>query len=257
MNDFERACEILAGAQKILVFTGAGGSTESGIPDFRGPDGLWSRVDPDEFTIGRFLADPEIRKRGWQMHLDGELWGSEAEVRPNAAHISIAELWRAGKLSGVVTQNIDGLHQEAGIPANQVAELHGNIRRVHCVECDANWETKEVLAWVESGQDDPKCPQCGGIVKTTTVMFGEPLPMHEWSAALVMAASAEAVLVVGSTLSVFPAADIALSLARRGIPMVIVNLGPTDHDHLARVKLDGKAGDLLPRIAGEILSNHS
>ncbi len=247
------ASDILNSSHRILVFTGAGISTESGIPDFRGPDGLWSKVDPDDFTIGRYLSNPEIRKRGWRMHLDGELWGARAQIRPNAAHVAIADLWRAGRLSGVVTQNIDGLHQAAGVPDDHVAELHGNIRRSHCVDCGADWPTEEVLSWVEAGADDPTCPFCDGIVKTSTVMFGEALPMREWSAALVMASAAEAVLVVGSTLGVYPAAEIALDPARRGVPMVIVNLGRTDHDYLARVKIDGKAGDVLPAMVSRMV----
>ena len=247
------ASAILESARRVLVFTGAGISTESGIPDFRGPDGLWSKVDPEDFTIGRYLANPALRERGWRMHLDGELWGARSGVQPNPAHLAIAELWRAGKLSGVVTQNIDGLHQEAGIPDDHVAELHGNIRRSHCVECGEDWDTAEVLAWVERGAADPHCPECGGVVKTDTVMFGESLPMNEWAAALVMAASAEALLVVGSTLGVYPAADVVLDPARNGVPMVIVNLGPTEHDHLAAVKLEGMAGSVLPELAEQVL----
>ena len=253
IDDFFAACDIFQRAGRVLVFTGAGVSTESGIPDFRGPDGLWSRVDPDDFTIGRYLADAELRERGWRMHLEGELWGARSEVRPNPAHDAIAELWRAGKLSGVVTQNIDGLHQEAGIPADQVAELHGNLRRSRCIDCREDWETAEVLAWVEAGEADPRCPRCGGIVKTDTVMFGESLPTSEWTTALIMASAAEAILVVGSTLGVYPAADVVLDPARRGIPMVIVNLGPTEHDHLAKVKLDERAGTVLPPLVDRVL----
>ena len=252
-DGFNEACEILRAAERILVFTGAGISTESGIPDFRGPDGLWSRVDPDDFTIGRYLADPETRIRAWRMHLDGQLWGRRSKIRPNLAHVAIADLWNARKLSGVVTQNIDGLHQSAGVPDEHVAELHGNIRCVICIDCGERWETSEVLRRVEAGQRDPKCLNCQGVVKTTTVMFGEALPMKEWADALVMSASAEAILVVGSTLSVYPAAEVPLTPARRGVPMVIVNLGPTDHDHLARVRLNGKAGDLLPRLVDAVV----
>jgi NAD-dependent deacetylase len=219
-EELQAAYAILESAHRVLVFTGAGISTESGIPDFRGPDGLWSKVDPEDFTIRRYLANPALR---------------------------------AGRLSGVVTQNIDGLHQEAGIPDDHVAELHGNIRRSHCVECGEDWETAEVLSWVERGAADPHCPECGGVVKTSTVMFGESLPMNEWTTALVMAASAEALLVVGSTLGVYPAADIVLDPARNGVPMVIVNLGPTEHDHLAAVKLEGRAGTVLPELATALL----
>ncbi|MDH5371517.1 MAG: Sir2 family NAD-dependent protein deacetylase [Acidimicrobiia bacterium] len=253
IEQLSAACDILGSAGRVLVFTGAGISTESGIPDFRGPAGLWSRVDPDDFTIRRYVGDAELRKRGWRMHLDGELWGARSGVRPNPAHTAITALWKAGRLSGVVTQNIDGLHQEAGIPADHVAELHGNIRRAHCIGCGEGWTTEAVLARVAAGEADPRCPRCGDIIKTTTVMFGEALPMTEWSTALVMAAHAEAVLVVGSTLGVYPAADIAIEPTRRGVPMVIVNLGPTDQDHLASVKLEEKAGTVLPLLVEEVL----
>lgn len=254
MTGEQRAIELLQGSDRVLVFTGAGISTESGIPDFRGPDGLWNRVDPADFTIGRYMSDGELRARGWRMHLDGALWGHRSEVRPNAAHEAIWNLWRGGRLTGVVTQNIDGLHQVSGIPSDHVAELHGNIRSVHCLDCGEVWETEEILARVESGDEDPACLHCGGIIKTTTVMFGEQLPLGEWSTALVMAAQSEVLLVVGSTLSVYPAADVVLGPARRGIPMIIVNLGPTDYDHLAAVKLDGMAGALLPNLADRVLS---
>ena len=252
-EELQAASAILESARRVLAFTGAGISTESGIPDFRGPNGLWSKVDPEDFTISRYLASPALRERGWRMHLDGELWGARSGVLPNPAHKAIADLWRAGMLSGVVTQNIDGLHQMAGIPDDHVAELHGNIRRSHCVECGEDWETAEVLSWVEGGAADPHCPECGGVVKTSTVMFGESLPMNEWSTALVMAASAEALLGVGSTLGVYPAADVVLDPARNGVPMVIVNVGPTEHDYLASVKLDGMAGSVLPELAAALL----
>jgi NAD-dependent deacetylase len=247
-RSLDAAVSLLKRAARTLVFTGAGISTESGIPDFRGPDGLWSKVDPEDFTLWRYLEDPDIRRRGWRLHLDGELWGARSGFEPNRAHRAITDLWHLGLLTGVVTQNIDGLHQAAGMPVDRVAELHGNIRSVRCLGCRAEWRTEVVLEWVEAGDPDPSCPHCGGIVKTTTVLFGEVLPEDQWRLARVLASSADAILVVGSTLSVYPAADIVIDPARRGVPTVIVNLGSTDHDHLARVKLDGRAGDILPSL---------
>lgn len=254
VTDEQRALELLAASNRILVFTGAGISTESGIPDFRGPDGLWTKVDPADFTIGRYMTDPELRARGWRMHLEGALWGHRSDVRPNAAHAAIHDLWNAGRLTGVVTQNIDGLHHASGIPADHIAELHGNIRTVHCLDCGETWETEQILGRVEDGEEDPDCRHCGGIIKTATVMFGEQLPMGEWSTALIMAAQSDVLLVVGSTLSVYPAADVVLDPARRGVPMIIINLGPTDHDYLATARLDGMAGELLPELADRVLS---
>lgn len=248
------ALEVLHPADRILVFTGAGISTESGIPDFRGHDGLWTKVDPEEFTIHRYRSTRETRVRGWQMHQRGELWGARSSVQPNAAHRAVVRLWQAGRMAGCVTQNVDGLHQAAGLPDRVVAELHGNIRKAHCLDCDARWDTEEVLAWVDAGDEDPHCPSCDGLVKTTTVMFGEYLPEDEMRKAGRFALAADAVLVVGSTLSVFPAADIPLSATRRGVPMVIVNLGPTEHDGDAITRVDAKAGEVLPRLVGELVA---
>ncbi len=252
---FDHATRLLADASRILVFTGAGISTESGIPDFRGPDGLWTKVDPDDFTIQRYRTDRDVRVARWKMHQQGALWGARSSVRPNRAHEAVVELWRGGRMSGCVTQNIDGLHQAAGLPDDQVAELHGNIRKVHCLGCGARWETEEVLRWVDAGEEDPSCPHCGGLVKTTTVMFGEYLPLDQVQRAERFAAEADAVLVVGSTLSVYPAAQIPLDVVRRGGPMVIVNLGPTDGDRLAAARIDGKAGDVLPLLVDAILTS--
>ncbi len=249
---FADAVDVLRGAPKILVFTGAGISTESGIPDFRGPDGLWTRLDPDDFTIRRYMTSRDIRVSNWRMHQTGQLWGARSSVRPNRAHEAVVDLWQAGRLTGCVTQNIDGLHVAAGLPTDKVAELHGNARKVHCLECGTEWPTEEVLTWVDAGEEDPHCPECGGLIKTTIVMFGEYLPQSAMRLAGLFAAMADAVLVVGSTLGVYPAADVPLSAVRRGAPMVILNLGPTDQDHNATVKLEGKAGEVLPELVGAI-----
>ncbi len=252
-DPFERAVDVLADVDRIMVFTGAGISTESGIPDFRGPDGLWTKVDPDDFTIQRYRTSREVRVAGWKMHQEGALWGARSSVRPNRAHEAVVALWRAGRMSGCVTQNIDGLHQAAGLPDDQVAELHGNVRKVHCLSCEARWETEEVLRWVDAGDEDPTCPHCGGLVKTTTVMFGEYLPLDQIQRAERFAAEAGGVLVVGSTLSVYPAAQIPLDVVRRGGPMVIVNLGPTEGDRLATVRVEGSAGEVLPRLVDAVV----
>ena len=243
-----QAAEALAASSQIMVFTGAGVSTESGIPDFRGPDGLWTKLDPEDFHIDRYMSSRRVRVMRWALHQQGELWGAGSQVRPNAAHLAIVDLWKAGRLSGCVTQNIDGLHQEAGLPDDLVSELHGNVRKTRCMSCPGEWPTSEVLEWVEAGQEDPRCPHCGEIVKTATVSFGQMLPQREVQKARFFSAMAEGVLVIGSTLSVYPAAEIPAAAARQGIPMVIVNLGETDHDHLARVKLSLPAGEAVPAL---------
>ncbi len=247
------AADVLASAEQILVFSGAGLSTESGIPDFRGPDGLWTKVDPDDFTIDRYRENPELRKKGWKMHLDGELWGARSKVVPNRGHQAIARLRHAGRLAGVVTQNVDGLHHKSGLEEDFVAEMHGNVRGSHCMECSERWPTEEVLGWVEAGDPDPHCPRCGGLVKSDTIMFGEMLPDGEVRKAGIFLAISDAVLVVGSTVSVWPAADVVLRAAQQSKPIVIVNRGATDADHIATVKLDAAIGDVLPDLIDRIL----
>jgi NAD-dependent deacetylase len=253
--DVAYAVEILRPTRRILVFTGAGISTESGIPDFRGPDGLGTKVDPEDFHIDRYRANPELRKRGWRMHLDGELWGARSTVRPNVGHEAIKRLADSGRLSGVVTQNVDGLHHQSGLEDELVAELHGNVRQSHCVDCDRTWATDEVLAWVEAGDLDPSCPECGGIVKTGTVMFGELLPEHEMQKAMLFLAAADAIIVIGSTVAVWPASDVVMRGAFRSLPIVIINQGATEADHLAAVKLDAGIGAVLPEVVNGLLGD--
>ena len=236
------------------MFTGAGISTESGIPDFRGPDGLWTKVAPDDFTIERFRKSPELRKRGWKMQIDGELWGARSTVTPNPGHYAIKRLADSDRLAGVVTQNVDGLHHKSGLDDDQVAELHGNVRESHCLDCDTWWPTETVLGWVEAGDPDPDCPVCGGMVKTGTVMFGEMLPEEEIRKAMLFLALADAVLVVGSTVAVAPASDVVMRAAARPIPIVIVNIGATEADHVAAVKLDDGIGTVLPQLIDGILA---
>lgn len=246
------AARILADTERILAFTGAGISTESGIPDFRGPDGLWTKVDPDDFTIQRYLSSRRVRVEGWKMHQEGSLWGARSSVAPNAAHRAIVDLWKAGRLAGCVTQNIDGLHQAAGLPDHEVAELHGNIRKSVCIDCGRQWSTEEILQRVDAGEDDPHCSECGGLIKTSTVLFGELLPADQMERAALFAASADAVLAVGTTLSVFPAAEIPLVAARR-VPLVIVNLGETEGDRLAMAKVEASAGEALAELAAALI----
>lgn len=253
-SPIDRAVDVLRHTEQLLVFSGAGLSTESGIPDFRGPDGLWTKVDPDDFTIERYVVNSDLRVRGWRMHVDGELWGARSAVEPNAGHRAIVRLFEAERLAGVVTQNIDGLHYKSGLPDDMVAELHGNVRNSHCLGCGARWPTETVLEWVESGEEDPTCPDCGGIVKTDTVMFGEMLPEQEVRQASLFQAVCDAVLVVGSTVSVWPAADIVMRAVHQSKPLVVINRGDTEVDHLAAVKIDAAIGDVLPDLVEAILA---
>jgi NAD-dependent deacetylase len=248
-----QAASVLAGATKIMVFTGAGISTESGIPDFRGPNGLWTKVDPEDFTIERYLTDRDVRVSRWRMHQRGELWGARSNVQPNGAHRAVTALWQSGRMCGCITQNVDGLHQAAGLPDEAVAEVHGNVRKASCLDCHTSWATEEVLERVDAGDEDPHCPRCGGLIKTNTIMFGEMLPHDQFQRALAFSAESDAVVAVGTTLSVYPAADFALSAVAGGAPLIIVNLGPTEHDHRAAVRIDAQAGDAVPDLV-EILT---
>jgi NAD-dependent deacetylase len=232
---------LLRGRTRLLVFTGAGISTASGIPDFRGPDGLWTRMDPDDFTIDRYLADPEVRRRSWQSRATTGFLGA----RPNAAHYAVTRLWEAGLLIGCVTQNVDGLHSAAGMPDHALVEVHGTATTTSCLRCHTTVDTRSVATRLGQGEDDPGCLQCGGILKTDVVMFGEALPAQAVARALAMADAADGAIAVGTTLGVFPAASIPLRVAERAMPLVIVNRGPTDLDGLADLVLDADAAAAL------------
>ena len=241
----ERAIEILRDCENILVFTGAGISTDSGIPDFRGPDGVWTRVDPEEFTIQRYLANPETRRRSWQMRADGGI----LDAAPNDGHRAIADLWDAGRLIGCVTQNIDGLHAAAGLPPEAVVEVHGNVRTTRCLDCDHTVPTTNVMERFAAGEHDPACTECGGILKVDVIFFGEAMPRYEMRRAAAMAMVADAAISVGSTLSVYPAAGIPQAVADSGRPIVIVNQGVTELDRLAAARIEGPAGATMRTIA--------
>lgn len=251
MEPFDSAVTLLADAERILVFTGAGMSTESGIPDFRGPDGVWKRIDPKEFTYQRYVSRRETRERSWQMRYDSPMFMAQ----PNDGHTALVRLWESGRMLGCVTQNIDGLHQAAGLPEGVVVELHGTAHRIRCLSCRAEADDAEVRARWEDGESDPGCLECGGILKAAVVSFGEAMPAAAMDIATTWATSADVALAIGSTLSVYPAAFIPLEVAERGRPLIILNRGPTDHDHMATVRLDGAIGDLLPPLVDAVAAS--
>jgi NAD-dependent deacetylase len=218
-----------AGEHGTVVFTGAGVSTESGIPDFRSPGGIWSRYAPIEYQD--FLRDPEMRRESWRRGL--EVYADMASAQPNAAHLAIADWWQAGLVIGVVTQNIDGLHQKAGVPDEAVIELHGNAHWVACLTCAARFERLEVHARVRAGEADPPCPVCGGILKTTTVSFGQPLPERAMHQAERWHLRAQLCLIIGSSLVVMPAALLPELTLRGGGRLAIVNATETHLDRRA------------------------
>jgi NAD-dependent deacetylase len=244
----DHAISALADRSNILIFTGAGISTESGIPDFRGPHGIWKRVDPADYTFDRYVGDPEFRMNSWGRRFNSPL----LDAKPNDAHYAVTRLWESGRVVGCVTQNIDGLHAAAGLDPSSLVELHGNAHHIHCISCGDEPPFSEVEQRWESGVADPDCLRCGGILKTRVVYFGEELPAQATYRAWDMAERADAAIVIGSTLSVYPAAFIPLAVVDRGNPMVIVNQGPTDHDFRAAALVNGIAGSVVPELVDRL-----
>ncbi|MHB9854634.1 SIR2 family NAD-dependent protein deacylase [Streptomyces sp. Tue6028] len=230
----------------VAILSGAGISTDSGIPDYRGPQGLWRR-DPEAeklVTYEYYMGDPEIRRRSWQMRR-----GNQAlEAEPNAAHRAVAELERSGVPVRVITQNVDGLHQLAGMPARKVLELHGTARAVVCTECHARAPMEDALARVEAGEDDPPCLECGGILKSATVMFGERLDPVVLGEAVAITKACQVFIAVGSSLQVQPAAGLAGVAADHGARLIIVNAEPTPYDDLADEVVREPIGTALPEL---------
>ncbi len=233
-------------ARSIVVLTGAGVSTESGIPDFRGPNGVWTRDPGAErlSNIGYYLTDPEVRRRSWQMRLDHPAW----DARPNAAHRALAKLEASGRLDLLVTQNIDGLHLAAGSSAERLVEIHGSIRDSICLSCGDRRPMGETLDRVRAGDPDPACGRCGGILKSATISFGQNLDPALLARAEAAASACDLFLAVGTSLTVYPVArlpDLALDAGAR---LVIVNAEPTPLDDRADAVLRGQAGDVLGEL---------
>jgi NAD-dependent deacetylase len=249
-EDVEKLADLIVESQRTVVFTGAGISTESGIPDFRGPDGLWKKVDPEDFTYQKFVGDREARKRIWRMH---ETTGFRFDdVEPNVAHRTIAELEKLGKLDCVITQNVDGLHKKAGNSEEKVLELHGNMQWVKCIRCAARHTFSEVRRWIEGGLEDPECHQCGGILKPDAVFFGEAMPPRETAEAQRRASSCDLCIVIGSTLAVYPAALMPQYALRSGATLVIINEGGTELDHAAHLRIEARAGEAMSRTLASV-----
>ena len=232
----------LRAASRVLVFTGAGISTESGIPDFRGPNGVWKTRDPLRYTIQNYRADPEVRRESWQLRLSSPVDGAT----PNEGHRAVVALEETGTVSAVVTQNIDGLHQAAG--SRNVIELHGTTRDAACLSCARRMPMEVVLSRVREGDVDPMCEVCGGLLKAATISFGQALIESDVERAMDYASSCDVCLAVGSTLSVWPAAGVPLQAARTGARLVIVNDGETDLDVAASAVIRGRAGTVLPAL---------
>ncbi|MEV3937550.1 NAD-dependent protein deacylase [Glycomyces sp. NPDC049804] len=240
------AADWFAEAASITVLTGAGVSTDSGIPDFRGPQGVWTKNPAAEklFTIDNYLADPEVRRQAWAARRTSPLWTAE----PNAAHRALADFERTGRLRAVVTQNTDGLHQAAG--SGRVIELHGTARDAACLDCGARMPMTEVLPRLEAGEADPPCPECGGILKSATVSFGQQLDGDVLDAAAEAARDADLFAAIGTSLGVYPAAGLCDYAVAHGARLVVVNAEPTPYDDVADAVLREPIGDVLPRLLG-------
>ena len=251
MDDrLDRAADLVAATGRVVVFTGAGVSTESGIPDFRSPTGLWARYDPDAFSFPNFMRSEEARRRYWTV--GRELYAAIRAAEPNDAHRAIVALERRGLLDCVITQNVDNLHQRAGTDPARVIELHGNATRVRCLQCDRHVPRDEVQARLMAGEAVPACLGCGGILKPLTVLFGEPMPAAAVQQAEDRSRAAGCFLVVGSSLGVYPAAYMPSYAKESGASLVVVNLTPTRLDHVADVVLTGSAGPILTGLVARV-----
>ena len=235
-------------AERIVALTGAGISTESGIPDFRGPNGVWTRNPAAEklSTLQNYLADEEVRKASWRSRLDHPAFSAQ----PNAGHLALARLERRGKLHALVTQNIDGLHARAGNSPQKIVEVHGNVHGVVCFGCGWKGPMMPVLARVRAGEDDPRCTRCEGILKSDTISFGQALVPEVIDRAMRVAEEADLMLAVGSTLQVYPVAHAVPIAKSNGARIVIINNQPTQFDALADAIVREPIGQVLPAICG-------
>lgn len=242
------AADLIVESKRLVAFTGAGVSTESGIPDFRSPGGVWTRLNPSDWTFQRFLSDPKTRRQVWQRYRTNQM----RQAQPNAAHYAIAELYRLEKLDCVITQNVDGLHQEAGVPPELVLELHGTNKYVVCLSCAQRYTREEILARLEAGEEIPLCHHCGGLLKSATISFGQAMPEQVTAEATYRSMQCDLMLVVGSTLVVYPAAYMPQYALDHGAKLVIINLMETPLDDRAHLRLWAKAGEVLPQIVERV-----
>jgi NAD-dependent deacetylase len=240
-DDAAALADLLRASRRVIAFTGAGISTESGIPDFRSPGGIWTKMMPVQYQD--YLSDPEARRISWQRRFEMEdTWNA---VKPNAGHRAIAELVAQGRVSHVITQNIDALHQASGVPDGQVIELHGNTTYAKCLDCGLRMEIADIRAHFDAHGDAPDCVACGGIVKTATISFGQPMPEDEMARAEAATLACDLMLVLGSSLAVFPAAGFPLLAVRSGARLAILNREETPQDRHADLTIRGEIGPIM------------
>ncbi len=239
-----RARELLRSARRVAAFTGAGISTESGIPDFRSPGGVWDRHRM--VTYDEFISSESARREYWSMKR--ELIPELSRAQPNRAHFALAEMERRGKLRCLITQNIDGLHQDAGSGHGTVIEIHGTNRRATCLDCAAGWPIEQVQVQLEAGEEIPRCRNCGGLVKPATVMFGEAMPQAEMRRAIECCVNSDLLFMIGSSLQVEPAASLPRTAWETGSRLIFINRSETPWDHIADVRFSESAGEVMEGI---------
>jgi NAD-dependent deacetylase len=246
VDPIEAARECLAAARRVVVLSGAGISTDSGLRDFRGPDGLWTKDPAAEKAshISHYLADPGVRERAWRTRAEA----TGPTPRPNPGHRALVDLERSGRLQALITQNVDGLHQAAGSDPELVIEVHGTVRDVLCLDCGDRAPMATAVERVRAGEADPPCRRCGGILKSATISFGQSLVPDDLQRADAAARSCDLLLAVGSTLAVFPIADVVPLAVGHGARVVIVNGSPTAMDDLADVLVTGSISEVLPAL---------
>jgi NAD-dependent deacetylase len=250
LDKIEAVAEMFVAAGKAVVFTGAGMSTESGIQDFRSPGGLWEQWNPDELTFQKFMTSRTSREHYWGF--SRAIWPTMAFARPNPGHYALAELYAMGKLDSVITQNVDGLHQSAGIPDNKVVELHGTLKYVSCLSCGKRWPREEIEARMDrTGEKAPEC-ECGGFLKQASISFGQSLPAQAINEAEEKSSSCDLFVVAGSSLVVYPAAQMPVIAKRNGAKLVIINLTGTPHDSYADIIINEKTGPTLSQIKDKV-----
>ena len=239
----------VSASKRVIALTGAGISTESGVPDFRGPQGVWTKNPKAEklSNIHYYMSDPEVRKLAWQQRLVHPAWHAE----PNAGHRALAALERAGKLHALITQNIDGLHQKAGNSSEKVIEVHGTVHEYVCMHCGIRGPMQVVLERVRAGEEDPACVGCGGILKSATISFGQQLVPEVIERAMRAAGEGDLFLAIGSTLQVYPVAGAIPRAQSAGARIVIINAEPTRFDDIADAVIQDRIGDALPAICAQ------
>ncbi len=250
MDDIETVAELIAHAKKVVVFTGAGFSTESDIPDFRGTNGIWTKFDPDELNLPNFLQREDIREKYWQVHR--LFWEAVKDARPNSGHYAVTELHTMGKLDCVITQNTDGLHQKSGTPNEKVLELHGTMHWVDCLGCRQRYPRDYAHEKMLAGEKVPRCGSCQGILKPATVAYGQSMPERETREAGERSARCDLFLAAGSSLVVYPAAQMPVIARQSGAKLVIMNLTETPHDWHADVVIKEKTGATLAKIVARV-----